>query len=49
MSTKFFTNKDQNTLQQKFKGIFEHLPVHYFDALGGLSFAHRVILKLESI
>lgn len=35
MSTKFFTNKDNNTLQQKFKGIFEHLPVHHFDALVG--------------
>ncbi len=35
MSTKFFTNKDNNTLQQKFKGIFEHLPIYYFDALVG--------------
>lgn len=35
MSTKFFTNKDNNTLINKFKGIFEHLPVYYFDALVG--------------
>ena len=35
MSTKFFTNKNENTLHQKFKGIFEHLPIHYFDALVG--------------
>ncbi|WP_010518964.1 helicase-related protein [Croceivirga radicis] len=35
MSTKFFTNKDQNSLTNKFQGIFENLPIHYFDALVG--------------
>jgi len=24
MTTKFFTNKDGNTLLEKFKGVFEH-------------------------
>ncbi|MCB9232106.1 MAG: helicase [Bacteroidia bacterium] len=35
MATKFFTNKDRNTLLNKFKGIFEHQNVHFFDALVG--------------
>ncbi|MBD3723699.1 MAG: DEAD/DEAH box helicase family protein [Flavobacteriaceae bacterium] len=35
MSTKFFTNKDTNSLINKFKGVFEHQNVHYFDALVG--------------
>lgn len=35
MSTKFFTNKDDNTLLNKFKGIFEHTEVNGFDALVG--------------
>lgn len=35
MSTKFFTNKDSNSLINKFKGVFEHQNVHYFDALIG--------------
>ena len=35
MSTKFFTNKDQNSLTNKFKGVFENLPINYFDALVG--------------
>jgi superfamily II DNA or RNA helicase/HKD family nuclease len=35
MSTKFFTNKDDNTLLNKLKGVFENLPIYYFDALVG--------------
>jgi len=35
MSTKFFTNKEHNSLINKFQGIFENLPIHYFDALVG--------------
>ena len=36
MSTKFFTNKDTNTLFNKFKGIFENnKDIEYFDALVG--------------
>jgi len=35
MSTKFFTNKEENTLINKFKGIFEHSEVNAFDALVG--------------
>jgi len=35
MSTKFFTNKEDNTLLNKFKGIFEHTEVNSFDALVG--------------
>jgi superfamily II DNA/RNA helicase len=35
MATKFFTNKDDNTLIIKFEGIFTNTQVHYFDALVG--------------
>jgi len=35
MSTKFFTNSGENTLINKFEGIFKHTSVHYFDALVG--------------
>ena len=35
MSTKFFTNSGENTLINKFEGIFTHTSVHYFDALVG--------------
>ncbi len=36
MATKFFTNARQNTLLEKFKGIFEHNPhIAHFDALVG--------------
>lgn len=35
MSTKFFTNKNNNSLFNKFKGIFEYQNVHHFDALVG--------------
>ena len=35
MSTKFFTNSGENTLINKFDGIFRHTSVHYFDALVG--------------
>lgn len=38
-SSKFFTNKQENTLLNKFKGIFEHLDVEYFDALVGYFYA----------
>jgi len=33
--TKFFTNQDGNTLLEKLRGIFGHMPVHQFDALVG--------------
>jgi superfamily II DNA or RNA helicase len=36
MSTKFFTNQDQNTLLNKFKGIFDHnKDIQFFDAMVG--------------
>ncbi|OEY72811.1 helicase-related protein [Salegentibacter salarius] len=36
MSTKFFTNRDDNTLLKKFQGVFEHNPdINNFDALVG--------------
>ena len=35
MSTKFFTNKNDNNLINKFKGVFENQSIHYFDALVG--------------
>lgn len=36
MSTKFFTNSDENTLINKFEGVFTYNPnIHYFDALVG--------------
>ncbi|PKQ68345.1 helicase-related protein [Raineya orbicola] len=36
MTTKFFTNKDENTLISKFEGVFKYNPnIHYFDALVG--------------
>ncbi|GLB47698.1 helicase-related protein [Neptunitalea lumnitzerae] len=36
MSTKFFTNKSNNSLLKKFEGVFTNLPnIHYFDALVG--------------
>ncbi len=36
MSTKFFTNKSNNSLLKKFEGVFKHLPnIHNFDALVG--------------
>lgn len=35
MSSNFFTNKDSNSLINKFKGIFEYQNVHYFDILVG--------------
>lgn len=36
MSTRFFTNEEQNTLLEKFKGIFTHNPdIERFDALVG--------------
>ena len=33
--TKFFTNQDGNTLLEKLRGIFTHMPVQQFDALVG--------------
>jgi superfamily II DNA/RNA helicase len=35
MSSKFFTNEDENTLLNKIKGIFEYKNIHFFDALAG--------------
>ena len=35
MATKFFTNSGENTLLNKFDGIFKNTSVHYFDALVG--------------
>ena len=35
MSSKFFTNEDENTLLNKIKGIFEYRNIHFFDALVG--------------
>ena len=36
MSTRFFTNDDENTLLKKFAGVFEHNPdIARFDALVG--------------
>lgn len=35
MSTKFFTNKNNNSLFNKFKGVFEFQNVYHFDALVG--------------
>lgn len=35
MATKFFTNSGDNTLLNKFDGIFKNTSVHYFDALVG--------------
>ncbi len=36
MSTKFFTNKEENTLIKKFEGVFKYNPnIQFFDALVG--------------
>jgi len=35
MSSKFFTNEDENTLISKIEGIFKHRDIHFFDALVG--------------
>ncbi|MDR3095385.1 MAG: helicase, partial [Bacteroidales bacterium] len=35
MSTKFFTNENENTLLNKIAGIFEYKNIHFFDALVG--------------
>ena len=35
MSTKFFTNENENTLLNKLEGIFKHRSIHFFDALVG--------------
>lgn len=35
MSTKFFTNKSQGTLLEKFIGVFNHTNVYFFDAVVG--------------
>ncbi|HPN68006.1 MAG TPA: helicase-related protein [Saprospiraceae bacterium] len=35
MSTKFFTNEEQNTLLKKIEGIFKHKNIHFLDALVG--------------
>ncbi|WP_181304361.1 helicase-related protein [Rufibacter sp. XAAS-G3-1] len=35
MSTKFFTNEEQNTLLKKIEGIFKHKNIYFLDALVG--------------
>ena len=35
MSSKFFTNENENTLLNKIKGVFEYKNIHFFDALVG--------------
>jgi superfamily II DNA/RNA helicase/HKD family nuclease len=35
MSSKFFTNEDDNTLLHKIEGIFKYRNIHFFDALAG--------------
>lgn len=35
MPTKFFTNEEENTLLEKFRGVFKHTTVFFFDALVG--------------
>lgn len=35
MTTKFFTNENENSLLQKIEGIFKHRNIHFFDALVG--------------
>jgi len=35
MSTKFFTNEQNNTLLEKIQGIFRHRNIYFFDALVG--------------
>lgn len=35
MATKFFTNQGEKSLLNKFRGIFEHNSVYYFDSLVG--------------
>ncbi|MCK9452944.1 MAG: phospholipase D-like domain-containing protein [Bacteroidales bacterium] len=35
MSSKFFTNKEENTLINKIEGIFKHRNIHFLDALVG--------------
>lgn len=35
MSTKFFTNEEQNTLLKKIEGIFKHKSIYFLDALVG--------------
>lgn len=35
MSTKFFTNENENTLLSKIEGVFAHRNIHFFDALVG--------------
>ena len=36
MPTKFFTNNEENTLLNKFEGVFKYNPnIQYFDALVG--------------
>lgn len=35
MTTKFFTNENENTLLSKIEGVFAHRNIHFFDALVG--------------
>jgi superfamily II DNA/RNA helicase len=47
MATKFFTNAKENTLLEKFKGIFTYQNVHAFDALVGFFRASGYFLVRE--
>jgi len=39
MNTKFFTNREENTLLKKIEGIFQHKNIYYLDALVGYFYA----------
>lgn len=56
MSTKFFTNENENTLLSKIEGIFKYRNIHFFDALvgyfrasgySGLDLLLKKLLRLE--
>ena len=53
MSSKFFTNADQNTLLKKFEGVFHNNPdIKYFDALVGyfrFSGFHQLYQELKDV
>jgi superfamily II DNA/RNA helicase len=52
LNSKFFTNEDKNTLLEKFKGVFTHRNIHYFDALVGffrVSGYFKIRKELENV
>lgn len=55
MNSKFFTNKNANTLLKKIEGVFEHKNICFFDALVGYFYAsgyfriRKFIEKAENI